>query len=353
MNRTTQPVPKNDDRPSTILIWITAARPHTLTASISPCIVVWAITRPPLLPHFLLWLVFCVTIQIGTNLHNDYADFVLGADTEKRVGPPRATAKGWLTPRQTCQASTGTLTITLAAGIALLWSAGTGQEWHHAVFLWLMILSSIFNAFAYTGGPYPLGYLGLPHDWSIGYAGLGEVFVFLYFGLVATLMLPYLLSINNKNEDNREQRSVVIDWTEQWICATQMGLLAINIIVVNNLRDRLTDVQAGKRTTAVRFGRRFCEVEYMVCNILAFALVVVNAVVVVHNNDIGHSSSSSSSSSQWRPRKLLPLLSALPAFRETLCVLRKEGPDLNVHVGGAAKVQLLFAILVALGSAGS
>jgi 1,4-dihydroxy-2-naphthoate octaprenyltransferase len=130
-----------------------------------------------------------------------------------------------------------------------------------------------------------------------------------------------------------------------------MGLLAINIIVVNNLRDRLTDVEAGKFTTAVRFGRRFCEVEYLLCNVLAFGLVLVRALLAARRLGGASSSSLLWSSSSWQPLwTLLPLFAAVPALRETLCVLRKEGPDLNVHVGGAAKVQLLFALLVALGA---
>jgi 1,4-dihydroxy-2-naphthoate polyprenyltransferase len=308
-----------DDRPSTAQIWITAARPHTLSASISPCLVAWGLTKPPL-RLFGLWAIFCFTVQIGTNLHNDYADYVLGADTDQRIGPPRATARGWLTPQQTCWASTGTLTITFLSGVALLAMARQLEN----VFLWCIILSSIFNAFAYTGGPFPLGYLGI-RNWSIGYSGLGEIFVFLYFGLAATLMLPYIMYVNGDRS---------IDWEEQLICGTQVGILAINIIVVNNMRDRLTDVHAGKRTTAVRFGRRFCEVEYMVCNILAFVLVGINVM----------------RGGAMKPWKLLPLLSAVPALKETLSVLRKDGQDLNVHVGGAAKVQLLFSLLLAAGS---
>lgn len=300
--------PSNNDRPSTATIWITAARPHTLTASISPCLVVWSTTDPPLL-EFTLWLAFCVSIQIGTNLHNDYADFIQGADTEKRVGQPRATARGWLTPQQTCLASTIAVSITFGCGVALMFVTKQSQN----AILWGIILSSVFNAFAYTGGPYPLGYLGI-RNWSIAYSGLGEVFVFLYFGLAATLVLPYALYRTVSNQ--------------QIIHAMQTGLLAVNIIVVNNLRDRLTDVHAGKRTTAVRFGRRFCEMEYITCNLVTFVLVCVNAIM-----------------EDGRPRKLLPLLSAILAFRETRAVLHKEGQDLNVHVGGAAKVQLLFSIL--------
>jgi len=305
-------ITKEEARPSVFEIWWTAARPHTLTASLCPCLVAYAANRP----HLRLqaaWTLFCITIQIGTNLHNDYSDWVQGADTDKRVGHERATAKGWLTPRQTCQAATAVLTVTLLSGIYLLQATQQLQNG----FGWFLILSSVFNAFAYTAGPYPLGYIGL-ENFSIAYSGLGDVFVLLYFGYVATLMLPYLLYC----------QGMPVDWYSQSIYGTCVGLLATNIIVVNNLRDRHTDIQANKRTTAVRFGRTFSLTEYVVCLIVSFVLVLVDAV---------------RSQSLWR---FLPLLSLPLAIREAKSVFAKEGQALNVHVGGAAKVQLLFCILL-------
>lgn len=220
---------KQDKRPSTIQIWLTAARPHTLTASLSPCIVAFASCRPPI--HlFAAWILFCLTVQLGTNLHNDYADFLKGADTKDRVGQARATAKGWLTPTQTCVAATSTLSVTLAAGVYLV---NAVEQWHNP-FLWFLIVSSVFNAFAYTAGPYPLGYLGLS-EWSIAYAGLGDAFVFLYFGLVATLMLPYLIILQNQQHDEIDAAAATIDWSKQFIYASQVGLLATNIIVGKRL----------------------------------------------------------------------------------------------------------------------
>lgn len=311
---------KTSDRPSAFRVWLTATRPHTLTASICPCLVAYAANHGALLQqrHFLLvaWVVFCVTIQIGTNLHNDYSDYVQGADTDKRVGQARATAQGWLTPYQTCAASVTVLSITFLAGCYLaMVTEQLGNGW-----LWFLILSSIFNAFAYTGGPFPLGYVGLG-NWSIAYAGLGDIFVFLYFGLVATLMIPYLLSLQDDHND-------IIDWTAQWLYAVQVGLLATNIIVVNNLRDRHTDLSAGKHTTAVRFGKRFSLTEYGICLVGAFSLVLVDA--------LRHRSF---------PR-LLPLLAMPLGFKEFKSISSLEGSALNQHVGGAAKVQTAFCILL-------
>ena len=304
-----------DERPSTFEIWWTATRPHTLTAGVSPCIVAYALCRPSW-DLQLAWTLFCITVQIGTNLHNDYSDFVQGADTEKRVGHARATAKGWLTPMQTCQAATFSLSITFVCGVYL--AMVTGQLANPIV--WFIILSSIFNAFAYTAGPYPLGYIGLD-KWSIAYTGLGEIFVMLYFGYTATLMLPYLLYCQGTD----------ILWGECFLYATAVGLLATNIIIVNNLRDRLTDVLVDKRTTAVRFGRRFSISEYIFC--LAMAMLEVVVAFVVYSFSVF---------------RLLPLLIIPIGVREAQAVMAKEGESLNRHVGGAAMVEFFFCILVAL-----
>ena len=126
---------------------------------------------------FRFWVFACL-IQIATNLHNDYADFIKGADDENRIGQARATQKGWLTPRQT--AGLATLSLGLAHGIGVQLAREAGS------WMWFVTWTSVFNAVAYTGGPYPLGYVGL--GWvSLGYTGLGDVFVFAYFGIVATV----------------------------------------------------------------------------------------------------------------------------------------------------------------------
>lgn len=322
-------------KPSTLKIWVTAARPHTLTASICPCLVsfgfcynkysVQAQSLSSLYELFCIWLLFCISVQIGTNLHNDYSDFIQGADNkETRVGQLRATAQGWLTPEETCMAATLTLLVTLASGVLLIYLT---NQWVN-FFLWFLILSSVFNAFAYTGGPYPLGYIGLSKC-SIAYVGLGDVFVFLYFGLVATYMVPYLLHLVEFGESDTDSkgRTLIV------IFGIQVGLLATNIIVVNNLRDRCTDVLVGKRTTSVRFGKTFSLIQYVLCNVLTYGLVVVSFFV-----------------SGFQAALLLPLLSMSVACTESLSVLKKSGKDLNEHVGGTAKVQLLFCALLTVGT---
>lgn len=311
-------------RPSRWHIWKTAARPHTLTASICPCLVAAAACPTAPLTWQLVWLLFCVTVQLGTNIHNDYADFVRGADTDQRIGHARATALGWWTPAETCRAATVTLSITTAAGVSLV---ALAEQWHNA-FLWFLIGSSVFNAFAYTGGPYPLGYLGLEHV-SIAYSGAGDVFVFLYFGLTATLMVPYLLTVSSGHSSSSSEMTTL--WPQMALYSIQVGLLATNIIVVNNLRDRHTDVSASKLTTSVRFGRRFSIIEYTACLVISYSLVLVDFVWA-----------------DWSLLRLLPLVSLPVAYREMISVIQKDGADLNEHVGGTAKVQFLFCILLSV-----
>lgn len=329
-----------EKRPPLWKVWFVAARPHTLTASIAPNIVAYhaGVAKMDLdstatgsyLGWTLEWTLFCMLMQLGTNLHNDYADFVKGADNDKRVGQARATQKGWLTPFQTAAASGLTVLLGLVLGmrfVAELANATDGDRSLVAAMV-LIVVSSIFNAFAYTGGPWPLGYIGL-ENFSTGYSGLGDLCVFLYFGVVATLVPPVLYAVcNNTNTNDSPSTDTV------WLFlpyAIQVAVLSTNIIVVNNLRDRHTDVLANKRTLAVRFGAGFCYKEYLGNQAAAYGLVLWNA----------YASGSGIAG-------LLPLLSYPLAYKEWRAVLEKEGSALNPHVGGAAKVQLLFCILLAV-----
>jgi len=419
--------PTKEERPPLWKVWFVASRPHTLTASISPNIVAYHagvalferaasgdahahahanVPVPVPVPWFssyeygwltLKWTAFCMLMQLGTNLHNDYADFVKGADNEKRVGQARATQKGWLTPFQTAAASGGTLLLGLLLGLGFVADLATGQSASplpspSPLRVWgmlLMVLSSIFNAFAYTGGPWPLGYIGMP-NLSTGYSGLGDACVFLYFGLLATLMPPWLytachsgnhnnnnnnisnnINISNINDNNiNDNININININNNSVVdvvwplvphAVQVAVLATNIIAVNNLRDRHTDVLANKRTLAVRFGATFCRVEYGVNLAVAYGLVLWKAVLAYdngngNNNDNGNENENENENgngngngnSVWWWWWLLPLLSSPLAWKEWRALYRKEGGALNPHVGGAAKVQLLFCILLAI-----
>jgi 1,4-dihydroxy-2-naphthoate polyprenyltransferase len=359
----------HDGRPPTWKIWWTAARPHTLTASVAPNIVAYS-AGMTFLPgvtiidddnddgnitdnnndneHIaisytwivLQWTVFCILMQLGCNLHNDYADFVKGADNDQRVGQPRATAKGWLSPTMTARAAGGTLFLGLVLGIMMLTTmkSSHAEEWT-VVTMMFVVISSIFNAFAYTGGPWPLGYLGLSEDFSLGYSGLGDLFVFLYFGLVATLVpaFVYLACVDVTNDVNvmlNDDPNLSSNIWDIFVVivpyALQVAVLATNIIIVNNLRDRHTDVVASKRTLAVRFGAVFCQLEYGFMIGIAYGLVIC---------------------SFYETRAyatLLPLLSFPLACKEWKAIYVKEGRELNAHVGGGAKVQFLFCVLLGL-----
>lgn len=306
-------------------VWLLAARPHTLTASLSPCIVGYSIaatspatTTADNVPIFLRWFSFCVLIQLATNLHNDYADFIKGADTVERVGQARATQRGWLTPSQTAGASTACIVLALAVAIPLLPSDRL---------FWCILGSSCFNAVAYTGGPYPLGYIGLGQV-SIAYWGLGDVFCFLYFGFVAVLTIPYIALRSNGTNNNHDDESLAaLIPLLQPVHAFPAALLSTAIIVVNNLRDRHTDLKANKRTLAVRFGARFCKLEYTFLLLTAYGIAVRQSFV----------------SSSWYAA--LPLLTIPLAIKCTKAMWTLEGADLNPFVGKTAFVELLYCIL--------
>lgn len=336
---------EKEQRPSNLKVWVLASRPHTLTASIAPVLVGAALTSyhhakemvvgdNNIMALSVAWGAFACLIQLGTNLHNDYADFVKGADNEKRVGQARATQKGWLTPRQTAGGATLCLALATAIGLYLANIAATGSDFYgfDAPSLFI-VASSVFNAVAYTGGPYPLGYVGLGSV-SIGYSGLGDIFVFLYFGLVATLGVPYLYLRSHGNVES--PLLLLLDnglFRRSFHASLPIANLATAIIVVNNLRDRKTDVEAQKLTTAVRFGETFARSEYAFLVLSSYAFLFVLAKSTYEN--------------AW----ILPLLSlpvAMPQL-EAVALGGKDGAALNEHVGGTARLQLLFCLLLVLG----
>lgn len=344
-------------RPPFWRVWLTAARPHTLTASVSPVLVGYFSTLAyggvdhsssssslSLLSSLSWkWLCFCLLIQLGTNLHNDYADYVLGADDEKRMGQARATQKKWVTPFQMASAATSCLTVALMIGLSLIWQVSSSTKASSSAsmptipIMWFVVLSSIFNAFAYTGGNcYPFSYLGPLRYWSIGYSGMGDIMCFLYFGLVATLMIPFMWRSIHANTTTSSSSSSfhASAWTLWWILACQVGCFATAILVVNNVRDRHTDAVAHKRTTTVRFGVVFARVEYAVLLLTPYMLVLYTKGQQHNDHDF----------------MLLPLMT-LPLLRSQLQAVsgaEVDGPNLNPHVGGTAKIQFFFCILQAI-----
>ncbi len=223
-------------------VWIEAARPRTLPAAVAPVVtgsaLAWndgAFQAGPAV----LCLGFALLVQIGTNFANDYYDFLRGADTAARVGPRRAVAAGLVTPAAMRRAMVAAFAVAFATGLGLLAWAGP----------WLLAIgvASILCGLAYTGGPWPLAY-----------HGLGDVFVFLFFGLVA-VGGTYFVQAGRLT-------------AEALLAGVPIGLLAANILVVNNYRDAETDAAAGKRTLVVRFGRGAARVQFVVS--LAVALLV-------------------------------------------------------------------------------
>lgn len=225
--------------------WLIAIRPKTLSLGVIPVLVGttlgWSESGTVSWIVMTAALVVAVLIQIGTNLHNDAADFELGADdSATRLGPLRATAEGWLTATQVRRAAALSFALAFITGCALIWVGG-----------WPILMVGVIciaAGYAYTGGPKPIAYIGL-----------GELFVFLFFGLVAVSGTYYL-------QTGHLSLSALV-------AGTLIGLPAAAVLVVNNYRDLENDRQAGKNTLAVRLGHRATQVEYTLLMLGPFLLV--------------------------------------------------------------------------------
>jgi 1,4-dihydroxy-2-naphthoate octaprenyltransferase len=217
------------------IYWIEATRPKTLFASLAPVLLGTSFALKAgsfSLLTFLLTLFAALAIQIGANFANDYYDFIKGADTASRKGPRRLTQSGLISPSDMKLATFLILSTAALLNIYLIARGGPAFA--------LLTSASIFLAVGYTGGPYPLAYLGL-----------GEIFVFFFFGPIATASTAYLQTLS-------------FSWTPA-ILGICPGLLATAILIVNNLRDIDDDRKANKNTLAVRFGKRFTQIEYTAC----------------------------------------------------------------------------------------
>lgn len=286
--------------PSQAAAWRAATRPRTLPAAVVPVIVGLALAARsgPIDPGVAVVTVLtAVLIQIGTNLANDYYDFLAGADTHERLGPQRITQAGLAAPATVRGAAIGVLA---AAALAGLWLVTIGG-WP----ILLVGVASLIAAVAYTGGPWPLAY-----------HGLGDVFVFVFFGVVAVNGTYFL------------QTGTVTALS--LLVSLPVACLATAILVVNNLRDLATDARAGKRTLAVRIGAQATRRQYVVLVMAPFLLVALVASVM------GSS--------------VLVALAALPfAIREARALGRRSGAELNASLAGTAKLHLFFGSLLAAG----
>lgn len=292
-------------RPGSLAAWILAIRPRTLPVSLAPVLVGTAVAHRLdglRLAPAVAAAAGALLLQIGSNLANDVFDHEKGADTETRIGPPRATQQGLLSARAMKRAMVVVFALATAIGLYLTAVAGPA--------ILAVGLLSIAAAVAYTGGPWPLGY-----------HGLGDVAVFLFFGLVAVAGTAFV-----------QLGHVPL---LAWAAALPVGTLATAILVVNNLRDVDTDRAAGKHTLAVRFGRGGARAEWIA--LVAAAYVVSSGIGLVFGT------------SAW---VLLPW-ATLPRAIGLGRVIQREvaGPPLNAALAGTAQLCLFFSLLFAVGLA--
>lgn len=298
------PQPVMESMKSCVSIWIDAARPKTLLAAFAPVLLGTAMAYADNAYHAssaLLALLGAFLIQIGTNFWNDYADFKKGADNERRRGPQRATQAGLVSPGAMFLATV--LVFSLAAVVAVLLTIRAGWP------ILVVGLVSIISGILYTGGPRPLGYIGL-----------GDLFVLVFFGPVAVAGTYYVQA--------QDLTPTVV------FAGLGPGLLAVAILTVNNLRDIDTDRESGKRTLAVLFGPTFARREYVFCILGAVAIPVI--LFYVQQGE--------------HPYCLLAVLT-LPVGRFGIIqVCGSDSPDvLNPMLGKTAKLLLLYSILFSLG----
>ena len=275
--------------------WIMASRLRTLPAAIAPVLLGWSICEDKHTLAAIAALLGAILIQIATNFANDYFDFVNGADTDDRIGPTRATQAGLIQPHQMKWAFILTFGLTLPiigyltirGGMPIIW-IGT---------------ASIASGILYTGGPKPLGYMGL-----------GDIFVFIFFGPIAVAGTDYVQSLT---------------WSWNGILlGAACGLLSTAILVVNNLRDRETDAVVGKNTLAVRFGETFVRFEYTLCFLLTGAIIIYFGLE--------------------RPWSFLALLTLLPSIPLQRSMWTESGRALDPNLGKTAKILVLFSVVFSL-----
>ena len=289
---------------SSLRAWALAARPHTLMIGVNPvlvgCAMAWAESGRIDVVLMLLSMLGALLLQTGTNLDNDVSDFQRGTDRAGRLGLPRATALGLLTPRQVRWASRGCFALATVFGLMLAWRGG-----------WPILIAGVASALAamaYSGGPRP-----------ISYTPFGDFVVFFFFGLVAVGGTYYLQTLSLT--------------PGVLVAATMVGLPATAVLVVNNYRDLDPDTQVGKRTLAVCLGRAFTRWEYAVLMLAPFALLGALARLTPL------------SATLLIPLLALPMAAALVRrfWRET------PGPAFNALLARTAKFQVLFSVLLCVG----
>lgn len=288
----------------TLKPYLLAARPKTLPAALAPVIIGTAMAFADGAGHWpsaVLAAFGALMIQIGTNYANDYYDFVKGSDDHKtRLGPTRATAAGWVTPSAMRNAFIIAFGLAVVAGIYLLVRGG-----------WPVLAIGVFSIAAgilYTGGPYPLGY-----------NGLGDIFVFFFFGLVAVGGTYYIQAL--------QINYLVL------IAGVAPGLMSTAILAVNNLRDVVDDRASGKRTLPVLFGETFGRLEYVLCMLIGF-LVPILLILLTRDHVLSAISS-------------LAFFLTIPSIR--IIYVEKPGRIYNKVLASTGQLLFLFSILFAIG----
>lgn len=281
--------------------WVLASRPATLTAAVVPVMVGTALAWRDDRFHGAaagLALIGALLIQLGTNYANDLHDFLKGTDDEQRLGPTRAVQAGLISIAAMRRAMIMTFALAFLVGLLLVWRAG----WPIA----MLGIVSILSGWAYTGGPYPLGY-----------HGLGDVFVFLFFGLAAVVGTYFVQAL---------EAPLVA-----WFFAVPVGASCTAIIVVNNLRDREGDERSGKRTLAVRLGPIWTRRQFAV--LLVVALLASPLWMLMTSGSLV---------------LLAPLLLSPLAWRLVRALQVTEGAGLNPLLAGTAKFHLILGLAMSL-----
>ena len=287
-------------------VWVTGARPRTLGAGVVP-VLVGAAAADTFIPwRFVAALIVALGLQVGVNYANDFFDGIRGVDTSARRGPPRLVASGAASPRAVLVAALIAIGTAGFAGLALALVT-------EPVLILVVGSLALVATFAYSGGPRP--YAGL---------GLGEVMVFLFFGLMATCGTAFVM----------EERVPAAAW---W-CGSVLGFLAVAILVANNLRDIPTDAATGKRTLAVRLGVERTRTFYRACVVAAFATIVVGVFAYLIDERIGLT--------QWG---LLGLVGWVLAIRPMEAVGTSTGAELLGVLTGTAAVHAATGVLLAIG----
>ncbi|PLX30537.1 MAG: 1,4-dihydroxy-2-naphthoate polyprenyltransferase [Ignavibacteria bacterium] len=283
--------------------WILAARPKTLPAAVVPVLVGSAVAAAHGLFAWLpalVALVCALLIQVGTNFANDYFDFLKGADSAERIGPLRVVQSGLIKATTVRNAMIGVFALTFILGLYLVYIGG----WPILV----IGVASLFCAVIYTAGPFPLAYIGL-----------GDVFVFLFFGIVAVTGTYFVQAL---------------EWSaDAFIASLPVGAISTAILVVNNYRDIDTDRLAGKKTLAVRIGRGATRMEYALLLLLAYAVPLLQAFM------------------QRQPLWLLLPLLSLPFAWKMFSVIRSttDGGILNGVLAGTGRLLAFYGLLYSAG----